>query len=254
MEVKSDWAMRPGKCCCGNMTSWARSVANPPRLHMPLQCAQLPFLVAPRKRGAQQREQRLRLQRRIVADLGLDPRPVAREWIVPRPMRARLLHLARQLPRLLVLACGALAHARPRRRQLLTRSLATFIQQQFDFSVFLHASSQGSGMITRRRGDHLRPSQPANLIVATGKCNCRWTEQLRSRAYLRELFPEDDRNDPPQDKAAQALLDEMTPAVGVALGAGVFGNQAKNTIQVFIGADTDVTCGLQVSSAGPDRM
>ena len=55
-----------------------RSVANPPRLHMPLQRAQLPFLVTTWERGAQQREQRLRLQRRIVADLGLDPRPVLR--------------------------------------------------------------------------------------------------------------------------------------------------------------------------------
>jgi hypothetical protein len=51
-------------------------------------------------------------------------------------MRARFLHLARQRPGLLVLARRAFAHTGPRRRQLLAQSLATFIQQQLDFSVF----------------------------------------------------------------------------------------------------------------------
>jgi hypothetical protein len=75
-----------------------QAVANPPRLHMALQRAQLTLLVTTRERRAQQREQRLRLQGRIIADLRFDPRPIPDERIVPRPMRARFLHLAGNFP------------------------------------------------------------------------------------------------------------------------------------------------------------
>src|SRR5439155_18069927 len=55
--------------------------------------------------------------------------------------------------------------------------------------------------------------------------------QWRSGAYIREPLPKGDGNDAPQDEAAQPNLDEMTPTVGVALSASVFGNQSSLAAQ-----------------------
>jgi len=52
-------------------------------------------------------------------------------------------------------------------------------------------------------------------------------EQRRSCAYIREPLPKGDGNDAPQDGATQPNLDETPPAIGVALGSGVFGNQSS---------------------------
>src|SRR5437016_12683824 len=63
------------------------------------------------------------------------------------------------------------------------------------------------------------------------ECEHIFDEQWRSGAYIREPPPKGDGNDAPQDEAAQPDFDEMTPTVGVALSASVFGNQSSLAAQ-----------------------
>ena len=103
-----------------------RPLLYPPGLHVALQGAQLPLLIATRKGLAQQRKQRLRLQGWIARQLRLHPRPVLGKRVLPGAMLPRLLHLAGQLPGLLVLAGRALTHSRPGRRHLLADPFSSF--------------------------------------------------------------------------------------------------------------------------------
>ena len=71
-----------------------RTILSSPGRDMPLQRAQLALLIPTRVALAQQPEERLALERRVVLQERGDPRPVLSKWVGTRAIRARLLELA----------------------------------------------------------------------------------------------------------------------------------------------------------------
>jgi hypothetical protein len=87
---------------------------------------------------AQQPEQRLALQRRIVLEQFGDPRPIVDKRVGPRTVGSRLPELARQFGAAFVLPHGAHAHTRARGSLFLSSAFGTFAQHYKDLRVLLH--------------------------------------------------------------------------------------------------------------------
>jgi hypothetical protein len=92
-----------------------RSFRGTPALDPPLQRAQLSIGEPVRVLPLQRREDRLRLQSGIGAQLLADLRPHPGEAIRPCPPMTRRFHFARQTPRLQVFQCRLHVHPRLRR-------------------------------------------------------------------------------------------------------------------------------------------
>ncbi len=155
-----------------------RPCRGPPTPHLPLQGPQLPIGEPARIAALQVTEDRLGLQSRLLLQHCTNLRPDLGERIDPGPPVVRPRQLAGQPPKPPILPCRLVVHVAPRRRHAQPLAGRDQPPQFAHHLVGNHRKppcqkslQQSTHSAAARTGS--RVPRPGNLIVVSGKSNCR---------------------------------------------------------------------------------